>query len=109
MFELQAEMYQVITNGLAYDAAPLMARIALNIGHNASEFPVDLSELLRIAHCPRDSGTTGFNELLIADYVRSAMLGALEPWSEDEVRELMRVAAVAPKAKLHLLVPGREA
>ena len=99
MSAMQPEFFQMVTNGVACDAASLMARIALNLGYDSAEFPVDISEMLSIALLPRDPGTVGFNELMIIDYIRSALVGSAEPWSDEEVAELIRVAGGSATGK----------
>jgi hypothetical protein len=86
--KLQSEFYLHILSGNAYEATSLMARIALNVGYDAKAYPVDLSEIKQVGLLPRDPSTTGFNELLVADFLRAGLVHGIKPWRPDQVNSL---------------------
>lgn len=108
ILKLQLHFYLHITGGLAYDATPLMARIALNLGYDAKAYPVDISEIQAIGKFKRDPSTCGFNEYFIADFLRSAIMDGLKPWNARQVAELKQLAGVKPTATLHLIQTCKE-
>lgn len=91
--ELQSVFYLHIIGGQAYEATTLMARIALNLGHDAKAFPVDLTEIKQVGLLPRDPSTCGFNELLVADFLRAGLVHGLKPWRPDQVDGLKALLA----------------
>ena len=98
--ELISEFYLHVTGGLAGDATALMARVALNIGHDAEAYPVDIAEIKALGELRRDPNTCGFNELLLADYLRSALCNGLRPWRPEQVQMLATMNGVpAPVQK----------
>lgn len=102
---LQSDYYLHVINGHAGEYAPLMARIALNLGHDSKAYPFDLSELqVRTGTFKRDPSTTGFNELLIQDMVRAAIQHDLDPWREDQLEFLKRIAGPPNKVATLRLV-----
>lgn len=90
--ELQSEFYLHITIGHAAEKASLMAKIALNLGHDPKAYPVDLSEIANIGGMRRFNGLVGFDELFIADFLRCAVMHGIKPWKPYQVEELQRLA-----------------
>lgn len=108
--ELQSAFYSRITSGEAGEATSLMARIALNLGHDARAFPVDLSEIVKIRLFNRDLKMVGFNELFTADFVRASLMAdGIKPWEARHVKSFLEMdgvySYVHPIRRLPLIKP----
>lgn len=104
--KVSQEMYYFhVSCGGAGIAGELMARLALNLAHDARAYPLDASELLAIMDMDAGADTGGFNGLLVAELLRAAVLCELAAWDEEEVRHLRHVAGPARGAKLTLIRP----
>ena len=88
----QSEFYVHIIAGMAGEASPLMARLALNAGHDSLAFPFGLEELRQVGQFERKCGTQGLNEFFATECARATILGSFAPWDEAHVARLKAIA-----------------
>ena len=81
------DIFLHIVNGDAGAAAPLMARLALHLGHDAALYPLDVSEIVQIRFVTDKRGW--LNEHYVAEMLRAAVFGEFKPWEPDQI-ELLR-------------------
>ena len=81
------DIFLHIVNGDAGTAAPLMARLALHLGHDAAQYPLDVSEIAQIRLVTNRRGW--LNEHYVAEMLRAAVFGEFKPWEPHQV-ELLR-------------------
>ena len=88
----QAEFYLHVVQGYAGDAGPIMARLALNIGHESKAHPFPFEHLAIIGDFERQHGTQGLNEFYAIECARALVLRNFRPWEPDQVARLKTVA-----------------
>ena len=98
--QLQPEFFLHIINGEACDAGPLLARLALNLGHDPVAFPFDVTALQTVSDFARKPNSCGVNELFVVEYLRAAVMGGARPWTQEEVGMLLQIAARPIPARL---------
>jgi hypothetical protein len=91
----QAEFYLHIICGHAGDAAPVLARLALSVGHDAQAYPFPIENLNLVGRFKRASGTQGLNEFYAMECARAVVLRAFKPWRADQIEQLESIAKKA--------------
>lgn len=89
---LQSDLYDHIVSGEAGEASPLMARIALNLGYDADLYPVDLTILKELRNFSWSRESCGLNEYFICDFIKSALMDDIRPWTDEEASRLQSFA-----------------
>lgn len=88
---LQPEFYLHILFR-AGDAAPLMARLALHLAHDATLYPIDLNDLKKLKHFSPPGETCRLNLFFVSDFLRAVTMEGVRNWTEHEVGRLKTFA-----------------
>lgn len=81
------DIFLHIVGGEAGAAAQLMARLALHLGHDATKYPLEVSEIAQIRMITDRRGW--LNEHYVSEMLRAAVFGEFKPWEPEQV-ELLR-------------------
>lgn len=101
----QAEFYNHLINGQAGDAAPILARLALNVAHDSGEYPFPFELLATVGNFERKLGTQGLNEFFAMECARAAVLREFAPWRQDQVAKLRLIAQMPQPETLNQRFP----
>lgn len=109
---VESEYFLHLTCGGAGGATALMARIALNLGHDARAFPVGLADIKNVTELSLQDNEAlashnkrarrALNEFFLTEMLRQATLSSIS-WREDQVVALTQLAGPPASAKLHIL------
>ena len=88
----QSEFYLHVVGGHAGDAGPILAQLALQIGHDATAYPFPFHKLAMVGDFAREHGTQGLNEFYAIECARALVLREVRPWNADQSERLKAVA-----------------
>lgn len=84
--------YAHVVFGPVGDSRPLLARIALHLSEARGDHPMQLGEILALRERRRDLHMHGFDELVLADFLRERVLCGPADWSDEQLTRLGSIA-----------------
>lgn len=109
---IESEYFLHVTGGGAGPASPLMARIALSLGHHPKAYPMDLSDIKAVTELSLKSDGSvnrldararrALNEFMVLELARQAVMSETD-WREDQIAALRALAGAEAVAKVRVL------